>query len=566
MRRLRGLSTLAVLAILFFIAAGVFVYLNWPRPVMQGLLALEDEEDEIVWLYPATNAENWDRFIEAIRRGVERLQGDLPGLVVQLGPETFPDRSTAVPQLTIRWPGASRRLVVRWYKLTSDRGIKSWTAALASRKRPPLAIIGGGSSDLARELAIELDDQAVKEPSRGRPLLLITTATADRVDPREGGSPRVDLTRLYPDRTFRFCFTNKQMADAVTQFIWSHDELRPDRDPLYLVEWQDDPYSLDLSRGFVASFQHIISHSAAQQWLWATTCLSTAGPTGLAGGVLPVPRVGSAGSGLNMATLPTPQSIESSVGTFALPNRFEARAARFLLMDLDRYKPQQRRVLVVTGQSQPCRRFLHHLVNSAPRLAQSYVVVTGDAVPFNTIYRDRHLSWPIQELPFSFVFFRHQNPVDAGAGFQANSRHPGGVVEVQVPVGTKTAEPFVTGTEDLLLFGDIFETLALGYFADESSRDAGQLADRIRRMHYLDGYISSSKEGVPLFAADGNRNSGTGEHIVWVQPRIEQREDQYRVLPEAVISIWAWSTDFCAEGASGGPMHREKARLIVSYE
>src|SRR5438270_3368651 len=36
------------------------------------------------------------------------------------------------------------------------------------------------------------------------------------------------------------------MAQAVVDFVWSQPELRPDREPVYLASWSDDPYSKDL--------------------------------------------------------------------------------------------------------------------------------------------------------------------------------------------------------------------------------------------------------------------------------------------------------------------------------
>ena len=40
-----------------------------------------------------------------------------------------------------------------------------------------------------------------------------------------------------------------------------------------------------------------------------------------------------------------------------------------------------------------------------------FLVVNGDAIDFNTVYRDGNLTWPVQDLPFQLVFFCHRNPV-----------------------------------------------------------------------------------------------------------------------------------------------------------
>src|SRR5262249_49663878 len=129
-----------------------------------------------------------------------------------------------------------------WYKLTGEVGSREWVEALCHRSRPPLAVIGGSSSDRARELAQTLADLKTSVPSP--PLFLITTATAERSALNEA------LMDIYRGRTWRYCFTNRQMAEAVADFIWSRPELRPDTAPVYLTAWQDDPYSRDLAEQF----------------------------------------------------------------------------------------------------------------------------------------------------------------------------------------------------------------------------------------------------------------------------------------------------------------------------
>src|SRR5262249_9318113 len=106
------------------------------------------------------------------------------------------------------------------------------------------------------------------------PLLLITTATADYVPVKDDPANWPRLDALHPGRTFRFCFSNRQMARAVADFIWSQDDLRPDAEPVYLAAWKDDPYSLDLAAGFHdilgADGQHrLAAREAALAWAWA---------------------------------------------------------------------------------------------------------------------------------------------------------------------------------------------------------------------------------------------------------------------------------------------------------
>src|SRR5216683_6110110 len=142
-----------------------------PLPVAAG-------DHEIVWLYAATNASNWERFVAA----AERLHGLLPGLEVRTD-GAFPRQTTEVPEVALSWPECKQRLVFRWYKITSAWKTRDWVAALTRRQPPPLAIIGGNSSDTARDLAYRMQESCADLPPAIRPLLLLTTATADRVPP-----------------------------------------------------------------------------------------------------------------------------------------------------------------------------------------------------------------------------------------------------------------------------------------------------------------------------------------------------------------------------------------------
>src|SRR5437899_3208818 len=84
-------------------------------------------------------------------------------------------------------------------------------------------VLGGfvALSDLAQALA------AQKQWQGKPPLLLLTTATADQL--YVGGEQNVmlNLMDIYRGRSFRFCFTNGQMAEAVRDLVWSHPLLRP---------------------------------------------------------------------------------------------------------------------------------------------------------------------------------------------------------------------------------------------------------------------------------------------------------------------------------------------------
>jgi hypothetical protein len=498
----------------------------WPwgadsRPHPQSVSA---GDQEVAWLYSATNAAAWERFVTAVQTASGRSDRKL---AVDTG-RAFPPETTAVPELALSVPGTRGRLLFRWYKLTSDWKTGEWVRVLSQRQPPPLAIIGGSSSDPAIELANCLAEQP--RPNQG-PLLLLTTATAIEGQKRDGSS--LPLTEIYNQRTYRFCFTNQQMAEAVTDFLWSRDELRPDGDTYYLTPWEDDAYSLDLAARFIAAMDpRAGTRSAARAWAWHAGVLATGGiPPGL--GLVPAARP---------AALSALEPIYCGVGTFDQPNHWEAEVAHNLLVERLPHDLAQRSVLVLPAASaQPARRFLRALMRLAPTQARRFVVATGDAIAFNTIYRDRNVAWPIQDLPFDLVLFCHRNPVDSEAGFQAEGDR-----------GT-------TGTEDVLLYGDIIEALAQAAFRDGDLPDkAGELGERLRQLHWSpdEDRVAFDTDGPSLFDERGDRCSGTGEHVVWLQPSMEGN----RIQPQATITVWSAST------RGPGRWQPTKAPLRVDYE
>jgi hypothetical protein len=520
-------------------------------------LAVAEGDHEVVWLYPATNSAAWERFVAAVQQSGERLRGLFAGLGVQTSALTFPRHTTDTPEVAVALPGSAGRLVFRWYKLTSDWKTRDWVEALVRRRPAPLAIIGGSSSDPARDLGVQLNRCAAALAVGERPLLLLTTATADRVVTGEDNgepaptmvdadmeqTPGTSLTQLYPGRTFRFCFSNRQMAAAVTHFLWNQDDLRPDADPVYMVKWEDDAYSRDLIEGFWKGLRSLVAQTAARQWGWASGAVAGGLPLP-GGGPFPWDSAGPWASAFRLAVPPTPEVVDSSVGSFDTPNRFESTAAAYLLAQL---RPRQdRALLVLTGQTAPCRRFLRAVERISSDRARRFVVATGDAIAFNTLYRDRVVAWPVQDFPVPLVFFCHRNPIDRQAGFDPEA----------AARGDPTA---ATGTEDVLLYEDIIE--ALVHAQGAAPVDAAETA---RRLHELrlgaDGRITGRKKGVRLFDADGGRHSGTGEHVGCLRPHVVRDADgAERVLPEAVIEIWAWQEGPAGAGhvwrRAGPPLH-----------
>ncbi len=582
-------SILIALSAAVVVGAIVVVFQGPPAQGRPAPLPVASGDVEIVWLYTATNATSWERFVTAVRRTAERLHGDHPGLQADIN-AAFPRQTTAVPEVSLSGPGPGPRFVFRWYKLTSDWKTRDWIEALLRRRPPPLAIIGGSSSDNARELAAHLNQLAEDLPEADRPLLLLTTATADRVAPYaegvevartgpaaarssgEGDAAEtragVKLTRLYPGRTFRFCFTNRQMATAVSDFIWSRDDLRPDKDPVYMAMWNDDSYSRDLIDGFWRALRQVVAQDLANQWAWTISQLAGGGwPPTLGGGIFPVQRLPlyperpSSASSFRLEIPPTPHVIDSSVGPYATPNPYEAKVAGEML-DALMFQSQTRPLLIVAGQSQPSRRFLRGLVRGVPSLSKQVqvVVATGDAIAFNTVYRDRHVAWNIQDLPFPLVFFCHRNPIDPDAGFRAGAG-VGDRAEDSEP--NSTAE---TGTEDVLLFGDIVEALVqTGAPADGTPcANAAELAERLADARLENDRIVSGEAGIRLFSRDGQRQSGTGEHVVYLQP-IWDEDFKDRLLPRATIEVWAWRRRDWGHNERGQHWQRCGEPLTVSY-
>jgi hypothetical protein len=538
-------------------AAGLIVFQSEAGPGKPQPQPVRPGEQEIVFLYPATNNAAWERFVSAVDRAAARLRETYPGLAVVRGASRTPGTTEdAVAEIGLRWPGAagSRRganqLLFRWYKLTSEWSPQAWIDALLARKPRPLAIIGGNNSYWGRQLALQLRRAGMVLPEAERPLLLLTTATADQVAEETASEfsgaaqekeerKKVNLGLLYAGRTFRFCFTNRQMATALTRFIWSRPELRPDSDPAYMVQWTDDAYSQDLIEGYHKVLDHRAADNLMQQWAFVTGCIGlSAHPAFLAGWYTSAFRHGPAGS--------LPFRIDFSVGSFASPNPQEAKAVDDLLntfqqgsareagefpvpLPADSHVPSaraagspRRPLLVVTGQAQPTRRFLRELARSAPDRARRFIVATGDAIPFNTIYRDRLVTWSIQDFPFHTVFFAHRNPIDPEAGF--------------VPfVKNETAVPSTSGTEDLLLFRDLVEAVALAFGEKGRSGRPGDLSGGLLAVHLHNGKLTRHPPGKPLFRSDGQRSSGTGEHVIYLRPSFKGN----RVLPEAIIEVWS---------------------------
>jgi len=56
--------------------------------------------------------------------------------------------------------------------------------------------------------------------------------------PMTGSTPLMDV---YRGRSFRFCFTNRQVAQAVVDFVWSQPDLRPIGNPVPAIAALTEP-------------------------------------------------------------------------------------------------------------------------------------------------------------------------------------------------------------------------------------------------------------------------------------------------------------------------------------
>jgi len=467
---LRPLLIIVLLLGIGFVAAFILRARVDSKPTI-AVLPVPDGDREIAWFHTSTNGASWEHFVA----GIHHACRDNSNVVVD-DSQAFLERTTATPEVVISWNGNPGKLRFRWYKQSNETGARQWIDALANRDPPPLAIIGGGTSDRAVELAQALE--ARKEWKGKPPLMLLTTATANVID-NEAGIESRQLMQIYPERSFRFCFTNEQMARAVVDFIWSTRDLRPRGGPaapgeqapdplIFPVQWDDDPYSVNLSEEFRRAI------------------------TAKTGGRSKVPFI---------------SHFPHSVGPVDRVNKAEADYAA-LIVDEIPLAPEQQTLLIVPSATTPARRFLRALTGDSPLIGRHLVVINGDAISINDVYRDGSLIWNVHDVPLPLVFFAHQNPV-----------------------GWDEDLPPPAGTDEVLLFGKMAEVLvgAVHEPTDGARQpnfhfvsDADDLRDRLRR------------QLIVPFDEDGNRKDGE-EYVVCVRPDITESG---RVSPRASLEVW----------------------------
>lgn len=473
---------------------------------------------EFAWIHAATSTTAWERFVT----GVCRITRDWPELTCDVT-RAYPQSTTSIPEITLGQVGTRGRIRIRWYKLSQATNVWHWSTRLARRKPPPLAIIGGGSSDRAIELA-----RAVSEaPWTTKPLLFFTTATATGVTHPDEPLP-TDLMSIYPERTFRICFTNEQIAAAVLDFVWSRPDLRPLGDPLpalatiglppfdaasllvarsramapsvAALEWEDDPYSIDLANQFYRIFHE---------------------------------------SGFGRVTILPRYRLPYSVGGQYSPNADEADAAERLMQGLTA-SPFERQLLVLPTSAAPARRVLGAICGAMPFVGRSLVAVTGDSISLNNIFRDGDISWSVRALPVPLVFFAHQNPVgwDWPPGEEDRTwppdRRPTPAPPLDPDPDRQPADALSppTSTDETLLHRDLISLLAhAGFNSGQLVADSDQLLGRIHSVK------------PPVFDETGNRASGRGEFVMVLRPHFIDAGGASQALTAATLEVWTRAGD-----------------------
>jgi hypothetical protein len=496
---------------------------------------LEDNDQEVALIEPATSIDDWGRIVTALKlieRDWPRINPQLPLLRVELD-EAFPKLSSEVSEIALSMSTApNQRLRLRWYKISGEHDAAAWVQKLHARHRPPLAIIGGATSDRAVRLAHALA-ALHPAPAQPAPVFLITTATAEKV------GEHALLIDEYPERSFRFSFTNKRMVESLLKFvqqtpnIWVHKTADPHllasavasmaaigecwqacaiaghfpglQTPHYSITrvvWEDERYSQDLAELFSDEFK-VLFHDGKNY---------------------------DAGR------------IRYAIGDFFQPAPLEQATVQTFITDRSPVAPHS--LLVLPTQTIRMRRFLINLRERSPLDARNLVILNGDAISFNSVYRDRDEVWNILNLPYSVVFFAHRNPIDREAGFTAkvDQEEPGGVFPQRT----------TTGTHDILLYRDVFESLLYAAF-DRGALlgDSLVVRQRLRATgwrHPQNGRAKDDRARIcntrvhsvnpeprRFFSVKGNRRNHTGEHIVWIRPSFADDV----VLSTSSISVWS---------------------------
>lgn len=227
------------------VAAGLALIGLMAYAVLLGPAKPLDSEDleaaEVAVFFPDTNS--WRNF--RIGAGVCEEKG-----LIQI----VEQRARAI---LVRSRQSGRLVRFAW---DGSLGLREMQTSLAHRldgPSPPLAVVGSTNTALTVGLARELFERFPDREQPG-PVLLVPSASAIQVEPdsrepsnEEDDPGAVDPTLLldvYPDRTFRFCLNNTQLAELVVGLVADHDQDRPSE--VVLITDGFDPFSRDLTTVF----------------------------------------------------------------------------------------------------------------------------------------------------------------------------------------------------------------------------------------------------------------------------------------------------------------------------
>src|SRR5262249_7361398 len=148
------------LALLVFVAALATLAWLWFRGSFTSTAstpeakAVPEGDQEIALIQTSDQEVDWQNIVSAFEKLSDRHPRFRLGKI-----NPFPGRTAAVPEVALFVKGSSATLWIRWYKLTSDMDERAWIRALARRDPPPLAILGGQTSDRAMLVARALHDE-----------------------------------------------------------------------------------------------------------------------------------------------------------------------------------------------------------------------------------------------------------------------------------------------------------------------------------------------------------------------------------------------------------------------
>ncbi|GBD35647.1 hypothetical protein HRbin36_00760 [bacterium HR36] len=464
-------------------------------PVPQG-------DQEIAWLMPATSLPSWDRFLEAVRWLAHDARD---GLVLASDPERAHGHRD-IPELALQHRDSTERLWIRWYKLTGDYSAEDWLEAFRRRATWPLAIIGGNTSDRAVELVRLLHRW---RDDRHAPVLLLTTATADEMELEPGTGLR-DLLDGYAGRSFRFCFTNRQMAEALVDFVAARPNCLPTEPYWDAITWRDDPYSQD--------FANRISDALGARGLGS----------------------------LRKSVVPY------SVGGALLPSERERQVLEEDLIATWAQEGGSPHVLVLPTVERVARRVLIGLHQAAPWASQGLTVVIGDSMSFNVVCRDRRWLWPTELLPIRLLLFAHEDPVrwlgnsprlyaEVALAVLECASLLSGLVPTRMalaalPVGRQT------GSDDLVLWVRMLRAIQHAAWSRlalaRASPDRSELGS-LRLVANNEQFLARlrafrDESGQPFFEPSGNRQRGTGEYVICLDPWRRPN----RLATWSVLEVW----------------------------